>query len=388
MKPLPLLCTLCAATALFGGLLLTQKQREKNERALSPLPAPLPPSFSEIEEELVALPEGPLLEDDLTPAPELVDFAEQFTGLSFQEVPVFKPVALDGLVDFVSHEMAESFPPERWQELTELAAALGAAPEFQPLAQSLITAVAGEVRGIVSRETNLILSDFNPESPPEQTALVGLLVQRLLLESLPTPAFESSSVDQILAHQLFIEAFVFLAEDSFRQTLPAHPPSLHENIREAILVGLPDFIYELTTFGEFHLAERLSQPEPHTALAEILARHRDGMSLSRLLLAYPEAEEAALTQNFYQLGPLVFHLLTLKNASTSTSQSLARSLLGDELDKQDESLIWTLTFRDATSTVAAAQSLKTALPFQDTGYKVQIVVEGSTLKLVCTQSHE
>lgn len=385
MKPLPLLCTLCVATAILGGFLLITKPGGSGEREPSPIPAPLPPSFAIEEEELEELPVTPLLTDDLTPAPELIAFAENFLGERFQQPPIFKAVTLDELVEFVSTEIAQEFKPERRKQLETLAGALGIAPEFQPLSQSLITVVAGEVRGLVSGDSNLILNDFFPESPPEQAALVNLLLQRLFLQLSPAPAFDSASVDEILAHRLLVQTAAFLGERAFRETLPDYPPSLHENIREAILVGLPDFIYELSAFSEFHLATRLSQPSPRDALEEILQNYEAEALLSRLLLDYPDHAGTLTEERSYQLGPIVLYLLTLKNGNPESTAELARALRADRLQSSGDELVWTLSFEDEAQAQAAQNSLESALPFRYSPQAVRMERDGTTLRFICTR---
>jgi hypothetical protein len=371
VKPLPLLFALCAL-ALVGGFLLVFGTKNEAPSANGEVaPAPLPPSFEEEEEAFAAEPPPPLLEDDFVPADNLLKPVETFLAREFQQSPVFQPVSAEELIRFVSEELPKDLPAESRQRLVDISQALGIAPTYQPLSQSLITLLAGEVRGYVSPGQNLLRNNFDRDRPPEQAALINLLTRRLLQQQFPAPSLASADVDEILGHQLLLQTFAFLAEKNFRETLPSYPPSLEENIRESILLGLPSFFHELANFSEFHLAERLSQPDraqsdrarpdPQAALTRLAEAHRNGLPFSHLLLAYPEIETVPAAELDYQLGPISLYLLLLEATDIPEARSIALALRRDRLQNEPDTSNWRMTFDDAASATRAADLLENAL---------------------------
>jgi hypothetical protein len=388
VKPLPLLLALCVL-ALAGGVFLIIGTGNSSQSSTEDLvPAPLPPSFEEEEEAFAAEPEPPLLENEFVPNHYLLEPVESFLSQEFESPPVFQPVSSDELIQFISEDLAKDFPDESQERLTVLAEALGIAPTYQPLPQSLITLLAGEVRGYVSPQKNLIIDNFHGERPPEQAALVNLLTRRLLQQTFPAPSLNSADVDEILGHQLLLQTFAFLAEKEFRKSLPSYPPSLEENIRESILLGLPSFFHELANFSEFHLAERISQPDPQTALERLTEAHSEGLPLTRSLLAYPDLETVPPAELSFELGPISLYLPLLEATEIPEARTLALALRRDSLQHGDGSTTWTMTFNDASHSARAATLLKNVFALRKTDIPPVISHEENRLIIKTLFSHE
>ncbi|WP_411845375.1 hypothetical protein AAFN60_16720 [Roseibacillus persicicus] len=376
MKPLPLLIALCGL-ALVGGIILVQTRPTPPEQAMDSAPqAPLPSNFEELDEPLPPIPRPPLLEEDLVPDPQLVTLVEEHLGMNFTESPVFEPVDAETIIKVVSEGVTTTLSSEGKDTLNTICQRIGALPSFQPLDQTVITILAGEVRGVITPTRNLIMHDFQSSSPPEQAALVNLLAQRLLSQRFPAPA-SSTSVDQILARHFAVQTLALSVEKEFRKTLPAYPPSLNENIRESILLGLPAFFHELSTFGEFHLLDQLTG----TKVAEAYSAVRSESSTpSRALLAFPFTQP--VSEGPSDLGAIPLYLLLLEGSDPTSARTLSKNLVGDEARLAEGALTWTLRFSSEQSPPRVAEALRSYFSLRDPERKVSIEVRGEEIILV------
>lgn len=368
MKPLPLLIALSGIALLGGILLISTRSSNQDEATLSPPPAPLPTNFEELDEPLPPPPKPPLLESELVPDQQLVSFVEGHLGLTFAEPPVFEPLGAEEIIAVVADGLSSALDTEALESMNLLCQRLGALPAFQPLDQTLITILAGEVRGLVTPSRNLIMHDFQSSSPPEQAALVNLLAQRLLAQRFPVPG-PSANIDQILARHFAVQTLALSAEKEFRKSLPDYPPSLNENIRESILLGLPAFFHELSTFGEFHLLEKLAGTNLHAAYSAVA----DGTSNpSRALLTYPFVQTE--TQGESTLGAIPLYLVLLEGTDPTSARTLAKGLIADQAEFESGTLTWTLTFSNDQSPPRTAEFLRGYYALRDPERKVKIEV--------------
>ena len=374
MKPLPLLLTLFGL-AIAGALILTQFKPDPSPSddtsQLSRIPeAPLPLDFEEPE---IPIPQPPLLEENLTPYPRLVSFVENYLGLTFSEPPIFTPVPAEEIITSIEEGVAQQFTPEQLLELNITCHRLGVLPEFQQVDQNVVTILAGEVRGLITPTRNLVLNDLQPSSPPEQAALVNLLAQRLLSSQFPLPK-KGASVDQILARHFAVQTLAFATEKKFRETLPGYPASLIENLRQSILLGLPAFFHELSTFYEFHLWEKFQASTPSKAIAQLSDQ---SSTPSRKLLAFPFTPEPFNESS--QLGAIPLYLILLEATDPTTARTLATSLIGDSIKIEDNLFTWTLTFASEKSVPRAAELFRSYFSLRDPERKVKITIAANQL---------
>ena len=375
MKPLPLLLTLFGV-ALLGALVLTQLRPKPDQAGdtsqLSPVPdAPFPIEYQEVEPP--PLPQAPLLEKELIPDPQLVSFVEKYLDLTFSEPPVFTPVPTEEIILSVERGIAQQLTPEQLLELNIACHRLKVFPEFQNLDHNLVTILAGEVRGLVTPTRNLVINDLQPTSPPEQAALVNLLAQRLLAPQFSFPQ-KGASIDQILAHYYTVQTLAFATENEFRKTLPEYPASLHENLRQSILLGLPAFFHELSTFHEFHLAKKFETGTPTQAIANLTG---DSATPSRDLLAFPFTPKPS--DKTSQLGAIPLYIILLQATDPTTARTLATDLIGDSIAVEDHLFTWTLTFASEKSVPRAAEFFRSYFSLRDDERKVKITVAASQL---------
>ena len=374
MKPLPLLLTLFGV-AIVGAFVLTKFKPTSDQAAdssqLSPVPdAPFPIDYQAVDPPLV---QPPLLEENLIPDPQLVTFVEDYLGLTFSEPPVFTPVPTEEIILSVERGIAEQLTPEQILELNTTCHRLKVFPEFQSVDYNVVTILAGEVRGLITPTRNLVINDLQPSSPPEQAALVNLLAQRLLAPQFSFPK-KGASIDQILAHYYAIQTLAFAAEKEFRKTLPDYPASLHENLRQSILLGLPAFFHELSTFHEFHLAEKFQASTPAQAIAKL---KDDSATPSRDLLAFPFAPQPSTETS--QLGAIPLYIILLQATDPTTARTLATALIGDSTKIEDGLFTWTLTFASEKSVPRAAELFRSYFSLRDDERKVKIIVAANQL---------
>lgn len=366
MKPLPLLITL-SALALAGAVVLMQQKPAKEQRQgsqLTPLSnAPLPIDYVEPE---APLPLPPLLEEDLTPDSALVAFVENHLELSFPSPPIFQPVPAEEVILTIAKGVDFYLPENRLQKLNTLTKGLGILQDFQELDQIIITILAGEMRGLVTPTRNLILNDFQASSPPEQAALVNLLAQKLLFQRLPVPT-QDASIDEILANHFARQSLALATEKEFRKTLPDYPPSLNENLRESILLGLPSFFHELSTFAEFHLLSQVSNGAP----AEVLSTLTNQSPVpSRALLTFPfAAKEGGQASEF---GAIPLYLILLEATDPTTARTLATTLVKDEIAFQPHSFSWILSFDSPKNPPRVAEQMRSYYALRNTTKSVDI----------------
>ena len=373
MKPLPLLLTL-VALALVGSFTLMSRKTETDdprENVLSPIPpAPLPLDH---EEPPLPLPSPPLLEGDHTPAPELISFVEEFFQLKFDSPPVFSPVPAETIITTVETGISAAFQNKQLKELNTICQKLGLLPEFQVLEENLIIMLAGEMRGLVTPQLNYIMNDFVPSSPPEQAALVNLLSQRLVLQKLPFPR-GTDSPDMILARHYAIQTLALAAESKFRQTLPSYPPSLSENLRQSILLGLPAFFHELSTFSEFHLVSKMASTTPNEALERFT---KLAPPPSRSLLTFPFNQEPSELPT--EFGAIPLYVILLQSTDPTTARTLATTLLSDHVSMEEEDFQWTLQFSSTQSVPRTAELFRSYYSLRDVKRRVKIEVNDATL---------
>ncbi|MBK1832724.1 hypothetical protein [Roseibacillus ishigakijimensis] len=375
MKPLPLLLTLAGAAVLAAIVLVALRPDSGKPEDALPDPAPLPISGNEMPEPPPS-PQPPLIAEPFTPDRELLAFVEKELALNFAEEPVFTPVPAETIISKVTSGLPAVVPDKDRRQLNLVAQRLGALPPFQPLDHTLITILAGEVRGLVTADENLIMHDFQASSPPEQAALVNLLAQRLARAHLP-PRRVAGSLDELLARHFAVQVLALKVEKKFRETLPSYPPSLNENIRESILLGLPAFFHELSTFAEFHLLARLKEAPP-AAAQDLL---REATSSTRRLLAYPLLPASDLPAEA-ELGALTLYLFLLESSDPATARTLATGLRHDSILVAEEQLTWSLQFDQAASTPRVAEILRGYFSLRDPEGKVAITVAGDTLEVL------
>lgn len=372
MKPLPLLLTLTLLAA-FGALYLFQFSPPTTKQSVStPLPeAPLPIDF--IEPEIPDL-QPPLLEGDLTPAPELITFVQEQLALEFTQPPIFTPVPAETLITTVEDAVSKFLPSEQGRDLSITCQRLGILPPFQALDHTLITILAGEMRGLITPKKNLIMHDFQASSPPEQAALVNLLAQRLLAQKTPFSQ-KGDSVDQLLARHLFVQSQALLVEREFRRTLPQYPASLNENLRESILLGLPSFFHELSTFAEFHLLGKLTvgRPVPATEVLDLINLNKHGSSRRLLFFPFQPRESAQAST----LGSIPLYLILLEATDPTTARTLATALVNDKTDLTRGLFTWTLTFASEQSAPRVAELFRSYYSLRDSEKKIKIEVAAS-----------
>ncbi|MGJ8724317.1 MAG: hypothetical protein ACSHYB_07160 [Roseibacillus sp.] len=373
MKPLPLLLTLLGV-ALIGALVLTLRKPSEDQLSssqLSPIPdAPLPIDFQEPE---FPLPQPPILEENLTPDPQLVSFVEGHLGLTFSKPPIFTPTPAEDIIGPIELGIADHLTHKQLTELNLVCHRLKLLPAFQQIDHNAVTILAGEVRGLITPTRNLVLNDLQPSSPPEQAALVNLLAQRLLTQEIPFPK-KSASIDQILARHFTVQSLSFAAEKEFRKTLPEYPASLNENLRESILLGLPAFFHELSTFSEFHLWKKLQASTPSQAIAQLSTI---SSTPSRDLLAFPFATEPSNESS--HLGAIPLYLILLEATDPTTASTLATALIGDSIELNEDLLTWTLTFSSEKSVPRAAEFFRSYFSLRDSERKIKITVDSNQL---------
>lgn len=379
MKPLPLLLSLFAL-ALVGALLLTQLKPKSatptGSTSSSQPEAPLPVDYVE---PVPPLPRPPLLESTLIPDPNLIAFVENHLGLTFAEPPRFEPAAAEVLILTIEKGVATILATEQLDTLNQVARGIGALPSFQELDQIVITILAGEVRGLVTPTRNLILHDFQASSPPEQAALVNLLAQRLLAQKIPYPD-SSQSVDEILAHHYLRQSLALATEREFRKTLPDYPPSLNENLRESILLGLPNFFHELSTFAEFHLLKGLERATPEQALTALI---QPSPTPSRQLLGYPFSPTGSLATT--ELGAIPLYLILLEATDPTSARTLATALVSDQISFSEEAFSWTLTFASEKSPPRVESLFGSYFALRDAERRLTLSVEGRKLVITSTK---
>ena len=373
MKPLPLLLTL-VALAVVGAVVLTQLKPPTNDTENSALtsasPAPLP---QDLDDPFPELPKAPLLEKEFVPDEQLISFVETHLQQKFSEPPVFKPVSAEIIISTIEQDITQFLGAKKLEELNTTARKLGFMPEFQLLEENLVTILAGEVRGFITPINNLVLNDFVITSPPEQAAIVNLLAQRLLSQSLPYPS-QDATIDAILARHFSVQALAFSTEQEFRKTLPAYPASLNENIRESILLGLPAFFHELSTFSEFHLFKKLQTTSSEQTIKSLAT---PSPTPSRSLLSFPFKPEPRDKPS--HLGAIPLYLVLLESTDPTTARTLATSLISDHTSFQKDLFSWTLEFASEKSPPRAAELFRSYFSLRDSEKKVRIEVKEQRL---------
>ena len=370
MKPLPLLITLVALALLGGGALLISRKDQKPEASLPYEGVPQAPLPSNFEDDPPPIPSPPVLTEDVVPEQKMISFVENYLDLKFTEPPIFTPVPAETMIIAVENGITHSFQQKRLTDLELLTKSLNILPDFQELKETLILILAGEMRGLVTPKHNFISNEFASDSPPEQAALINLLAQRLLLQKFPFPP-SSSSIDEMMANHFIIQTLALATENEFRKTLPTYPPSLNENVRQSILLGLPSFFHELSTFSEFHLVSQLATLSPKDAIA----RYSDPSSTpSRALLSFPFAidqEENAATT----LGSIPLYLLLLEASDPTTARTLATDLIGDQTSAESGNASWTLQFASSQAPPRVAECLRSYYSLRDSERKIGIEVQ-------------
>lgn len=372
MKPLTLLLTLFTL-ALVGAIVLIQSKpsgQPQTGSQLTPMPeAPLP---IDTFEPVPPIPRPPLLESSFVPEAALTSFVEKHLNLTFAEPPIFVPVPAEEVIVTIEAGVTNILTPEQYHDLKVVSQGLGILPNFQELDQTIITILAGEIRGLITPSRNLILNDFQISSPPEQAALINLLAQRLLTQSIPFPK-AGSTIDELLAHHYTVQTLALSTEREFRKTLPSYPPSLNENLRESILLGLPNFFHELSTFSEFHLLEKF-QTSPPTRTLQTLSS-----ASSHRLLAFPFKPQITLESN--DLGAIPLYLILLEATDPTTARTLATSLISDELQVEDNIFTWTLRFSSEKTPPRIAELFRSYYSLRDPEKKLTILTEKATVKI-------
>ncbi|MDP0491496.1 MAG: hypothetical protein Q7Q71_10635 [Verrucomicrobiota bacterium JB023] len=330
MKPAPLLATL-VILAIVASLIIWNTKAPPRD---SLDPAPLPPSddfFGDIEEP------GPvvLLEGPLVPHEDMVQFVEKHLKRRFRKPPVFTPVPA---IEIIEREKELLSAWDRLEETGRFFEAMGWNHEFTPLLDNLITIRVGEVRGYLNGEENWILHDFQPDDPRDQVALVELLARRLATEQLP-PLPPQAAPATILARQHLIATLGVSTRKAFDKTLPPSKPSLHENIRESLMMSVPVFFYELASYPEFQILPHLKRPEVPLAFTD-----REAANDAHALLQLPE-QKPTFTQ--YSFGPTILHILLYQSEEPNSVRPLAATLRGDKLEENEEGFLWTLVFSNA-----------------------------------------
>lgn len=390
MKPLPLLLSL-SAFALVGGILLVATH-SRNEGGASVLPsAPLPVSGGfdddegEILEAIEPLIRPPLLSEDLVPDPQLVSFVEKALGRSFAENPVFQPADEDEIVAKARESLTAAFSEENWRILKLSANRLGALPEFADLEHTLLILAAAEVRGLISLNQNLIRSDFDSGSPPEQAALVNLLVRKLLSQENSSTAAPSTP-DEWMAVTITQNLLALAVERKFREGLPDYPPSLNENMRESIMLGVPSFFHELASFAEFQLLERIDLDALAEAVSVLTQPQLTFESLSQALLAYPRTprpvlEDEPTDEERYYLGPIALHIMLLEATTAEEARILSMSLVSDSIAQNGNELRWTLSFEKEEEAATVKSLMETYFSFREGEVLVALRQDGTDFEV-------
>lgn len=398
MKPLPLLLSL-SALALVGGLLLvaTHSENKAGARSLPSAPLPVSSGFDDDEGGILAavepLVQPPLLSEDLVPDPQLVSFVEKAVGRSFAEIPIFHPVDENEIVTTARQGLTAAFSEEGWETLKLCANRLGVLPEFADLEHIVLTLAAAEVRGLVAPDRNLIRSDFDSGSPPEQAALVNLLARRLLSQGNSSVA-PSTPPDHWMAIAITHHLLALAVERKFREELPDYPPSLNENIRESIMLGVPSFFHELASFAEFQLLDRINLENIPEAVSSLTRPQITFESPSQMLLAYPRTPRPARGDQFtdaqrYYLGPIALHIMLLEATTTEEAGTLARSLVSDSIaqDEDGKELRWTLSFEKEEEAATVKRLMETYFSFRK--HEVLVAIrEHDTSLIISAQERE
>lgn len=379
MKPLPLLLSL-AALALVGGLLLIGTRSQEEFRN-----APLPPSltstgFDDNEDSLLAMdeppPSPPLLSENLEPDPQLISYVEQALGRSFTDPPIFRPADENEIVASAQAGLNHVISDKSWQDLKKCALHLGFLPEFADLQHVFLTLAAAEVRGLSTAEGNLIRSDFDSGSPPEQAALVNLIA-RLLLSQGREPIAQDQSPAELIAGEVTQSLLALAVERQFRKGLPDYPPSLNENMRESIMLGVPSFFHELASFSEFQLLDRLATHP----LPEVVAHLSAPGDKSLRLLSYPESPREQSGEGSYYLGPIPLQIILLEATTAEEARELATTLVSDSIGETSAGFVWRLTFENAPQAKLAEGLMEAYFSFRKQELNVSLHLDGPELNV-------
>lgn len=302
---------------------------------------------------------------------------EQATGLRFKSRPRVAIKTRDEVRDFLLARIAEEFPPERIQGITNSYRLLGFIPDTLDLKSLLVDLYTEQVAGFYDPDSTTLFAVAG--SDPAETRLViahelvhALQHQYLPLDSLMRQSWDS---DRAAASQAVLEGHATVA--SLRVLLPGNDlmmqPEFWRNFREQIrqsqstmevLKTAPLVLREGLIFPYLHgadfmrwwIAARAGQPLPETgelpvSTEQIIHPERYAMGDMPIRVAFNDSSESVLHED--TMGEMEMQILAGDLRGGEVITTLALGWGGDRYrvidSPQGPLLLWWIVFDSEVS---------------------------------------